>query len=155
MRVLQFAFDGHADNPHLPSNYVHNTVVYTGTHDNPTTRGWYEALPEEQQRRVWEYLRHPAGDAGEAAPALTELAWNSAAALAIAPLQDLLNLGDEARMNQPGRTEGNWHWRCTDAMLSPAVWQWLHDLTSAANRAPAVTSERIDGAHQSTGMLDG
>ena len=134
MRVLQFAFDDHGDNPHLPDNYVHNTVVYTGTHDNPTTRGWFEALPERERQTVWDYLRRPARDFGEAAPALIELAWNSAAALAMAPLQDLLNLSDEARMNQPGRIEGNWRWRCTEAMLSPAVWQWLHDLTLAANR---------------------
>ena len=127
MRVLQFAFDGKADNPHLPDNYAHNTVVYTGTHDNPTTRGWFEALPEGQRRNVSECLRRPALDIGDAAPALIELAWNSAAALAMTPLQDLLNLGDEARMNRPGRTEGNWCWRCTEAMLSPAVWQWLRD----------------------------
>jgi 4-alpha-glucanotransferase len=138
MRVLQFAFDGHGDNPHLPDNYAHNTVVYTGTHDNPTTRGWFAALPEWQRRNVWDYLRRPAGDGGEAAPALIAVAWHSAAALAIAPLQDLLNLGDEGRMNQPGRTEGNWRWRCTEAMLTPAVWQWLHDMTSAANRASGI-----------------
>ena len=57
MRILQFAFDGHPDNPHLPDNYVSNTVVYTGTHDNPTTRGWFEALPEEQRQNVWRYLK--------------------------------------------------------------------------------------------------
>ena len=148
MRVLQFAFDGQGDNPHLPDNYAHNTVVYTGTHDNPTTRGWFEALPERQQQNVWDYLRRPGGDSGEAAPALIEVAWKSAAALAMAPLQDLLDLGDEARMNQPGRIEGNWRWRCTEAMLSPAVWQWLHDVTSAANRAPGIAAERIDGGHQ-------
>ena len=118
MRVLQFAFDGMGDNPHSPANYAHNTVVYTGTHDNPTTHGWFEALPQRQQQNVWDYLRRPARDIGETAPALIELAWNSAAALAMTPLQDLLNLGDEARMNQPGRTEGNWCWRCTEAMRS-------------------------------------
>ena len=101
------------------------------------------------------YVKRPALDSAEAAPALTELAWNSTAALAMAPLQDLLNLGDEARMNRPGRTEGNWRWRCTEAMLSPVVWQWLHDLTSATNRTPAITPERADNVHQSTGMLDG
>src|SRR6516225_8140328 len=61
MRILQFAFDGHADNPYLPHNYVRNTVVYTGTHDNNTTRGWFEALPEDQKRNVWNYLKRPAG----------------------------------------------------------------------------------------------
>jgi 4-alpha-glucanotransferase len=155
MRVLQFAFDGHGDNPHLPDNYAPNTVVYTGTHDNPTTRFWFEALPERQRQNVWDYLRRPAGDVGEAAPALIELAWNSPAALAMTPLQDLLNLGEEARMNRPGRTEGNWRWRCTEAMPSPAIWQWLHDLTFSANRAPAIALKRIEGGHQSTGIVLG
>ena len=61
MRVLQFAFDGHSDNPHLPQNYVSNTVVYTGTHDNPTTRGWFEDLPDDQRQNLWKYLKRPAG----------------------------------------------------------------------------------------------
>jgi 4-alpha-glucanotransferase len=141
MRVLQFAFDGHSDNPHLPDNYLHNSVVYTGTHDNPTTRGWFDALPEQQRRNVWDYLRRSTGVIGEAAPALIEVAWTSTAALAIAPLQDVLNLGEEARMNQPGRTEGNWRWRCTEAMLDPAVWQWLHKVTLAANRCGPLSLE--------------
>jgi 4-alpha-glucanotransferase len=62
MRVLQFAFDGNSDNPHLPGNFVSNTVVYTGTHDNPTTRGWFEQLPDRQKQYFWSYLRLPAGD---------------------------------------------------------------------------------------------
>jgi 4-alpha-glucanotransferase len=82
---------------------------------------WFEALPEWQRRNVWDYLRRAGCHSGEAAPALIALAWHSPAALAIAPLQDLLNLGDEARMNQPGRTEGNWRWPCSEAMLTPAV----------------------------------
>ena len=65
-RVLQFAFDGPSENPHLPHNYVPNTVVYTGTHDNPTTRGWFEELPEGQ-RKLWSYLKRPAGKSGEVA----------------------------------------------------------------------------------------
>ena len=69
-RVLQFAFDGKADNPHLPDNYVPNTVVYTGTHDNPTTRGWYEELSDEQQQDVWSHLGRSGGAASEVAPAL-------------------------------------------------------------------------------------
>ena len=69
-RVLQFAFDGQLDNPHLPNNYVSNAVVYTGTHDNPTTRGWYEESSDSQRRKLWRYLNRPAGDEGEAAPEL-------------------------------------------------------------------------------------
>jgi 4-alpha-glucanotransferase len=135
MRVLQFAFDGKADNPYLPHNYVPNTVVYTGTHDNATTRGWYEELSDKQQQDVWSYLGRSAGAAPEVAPALMRLAWESVAALAIAPLQDVLNLGNEARMNAPGRAEGNWRWRCTEDMLSTRAFEWLRDLTNLSGRS--------------------
>jgi 4-alpha-glucanotransferase len=138
MRVLQFAFDGHSDNPYLPESYVPNTVVYTGTHDNNTTRGWFEESSDSQRQILWRYLRRPAGSSAEAAPALMHLAWSSTAALAMAPLQDLLNLGTEARMNVPGRAGGNWLWRCTDDMLSPAVFQRLRDLTETSNRTGAL-----------------
>ena len=137
-RVLQFAFDGHSDNPYLPHNYVNNSVVYTGTHDNPTTRGWLEELPDYQRRNLWEYAKRPYGESSEAAPALMSLAWSSVAALAMAPLQDLLNLGREARMNVPGRADGNWSWRCTEDMLSPAAFEWLRDLTRNSNRSGTV-----------------
>jgi 4-alpha-glucanotransferase len=136
MRVLQFAFDGKVDNPYLPHNYVPNTVVYTGTHDNPTTRGWYEELSDKQQQDVWSYLGRSGGAISEVAPALMRLAWESVAALAIAPLQDVLNLGNEARMNVPGRAEGNWRWRCTEEMLSTRPFEWLRDLTSMSGRSP-------------------
>jgi 4-alpha-glucanotransferase len=133
-RVLQFAFDGQQDNPHLPHNYVPNTVVYTGTHDNSTTRGWFEELPDRERQNVWSYLKRTAGEPAEIAWELIRLAWSSPAALAIVPLQDLLNLGAEARMNQPGRAEGNWRWRCTDDMLSEPIFQDLARLTKATNR---------------------
>jgi 4-alpha-glucanotransferase len=132
-RVLQFAFDGHADNVHLPENYVTNAVVYTGTHDNPTTRGWFEALPASQQQYLWQYLKRQRGSSDEAAPALIGVAWSSIAALAMAPLQDVLNLGSEARMNVPGRTDGNWRWRMPEA-LPDAAFELLGELTKASNR---------------------
>jgi len=135
-RVLQFAFDGKVDNPYLPHNYVPNTVVYTGTHDNPTTRGWYEELSDKQQQNVWSYLGRSGGGTSEVAPALMRLAWESVAALAIAPLQDVVNLGNEARMNVPGRAEGNWRWRCTEEMLSTRTFEWLRDLTNMSGRSP-------------------
>ncbi|HJY85857.1 MAG TPA: 4-alpha-glucanotransferase, partial [Candidatus Acidoferrales bacterium] len=136
-RVLQFAFDGHSDNPYLPSNYVANTAVYTGTHDNPTTRGWFEDLPDDQRRNLWEYLKRAGAQSQEAALALMSLAWSSVALLAMAPLQDLLNLGKEARMNVPGRAQGNWSWRCTEDMLSDSAFEWLRDLTRTSNRSKA------------------
>jgi len=142
MRVLQFAFDDHADNPHLPENYVTNTVVYTGTHDNPTARGWFEDLTAEQQERVWKRLGRQGGQSSEAARALIELAWSSQAALAMVPLQDILNLGREARMNVPGRAEGNWRWRSTNQMLSDAAFEWMRDLTKTAKRSRSSTTPR-------------
>jgi 4-alpha-glucanotransferase len=142
-RVLQFAFDGHADNPYLPHNYVGNTVVYTGTHDNPTTRGWYEDLPEAERGHLGRYGKRGRGTDVDAAQTLLDLAWSSAAALAIAPLQDVLNLGKEARMNQPGSARGNWRWRATDDQLSECALESLRDLTRATTRtepAMAVTA---------------
>jgi 4-alpha-glucanotransferase len=133
-RVLQFAFDGHADNPYLPNNFIPNTVVYTGTHDNDTTRGWYEELPDWQRKNLWNYLGRSTGEARDAAWELIRLAWSSKATLAIAPLQDLLNLGSEARMNVPGRADGNWRWRCTPEMLSEPAFQSLRDVTEKAGR---------------------
>ncbi len=133
-RVLQFAFDGASTNPYLPHNYVPNTVVYTATHDNNTTRGWFEGLADEPRRRVWQYLKQPAGESRDISAALMELAWSSEAALAMAPLQDLLNLGSDARMNVPGRAEGNWRWRCTEELLSAAAFDWLGQLTKKSNR---------------------
>jgi 4-alpha-glucanotransferase len=117
-KVLQFAFDGNPGYSHLPGNYSTNTVVYTGTHDNNTTRGWFESLPEPDRRRVWSYLNRGDGDSNRMAEELLRLAWSSVAALAIAPLQDLLNLGAEGRMNLPGSTDAHWRWRCTDEMLT-------------------------------------
>lgn len=133
-RVLQFAFDGNADNPHLLANYSTNTVVYTGTHDNDTTRGWFESLTETERRRVWRCLNRTEGDGREITGELLRVGWSSAAALAIAPLQDLLNLGSEARMNLPGTAEGNWRWRATEDMLNASAFEQLKDLTVTSNR---------------------
>jgi 4-alpha-glucanotransferase len=133
-RVLQFAFDGKPDNPHLPDNYDANTVVYTGTHDNATTREWFEQLTGRERANMWSHLNRPAGAMRDAAPELIRLAWSSRAAMAIAPLQDLLNLGREGRMNVPGRAEGNWRWRATRHMLAAPEFQWLKDLTNVTNR---------------------
>jgi 4-alpha-glucanotransferase len=134
-RVLQFAFSGDSNNPHLPDNYVPNTVVYTGTHDNDTTRGWFEGLTDPQRQDVWRCLRRPADDSVVAAPALMGLAWSSPAALAMAPLADLLNLGKEGRINVPGRAAGNWRWRVSDGMLSSSAFLWLRDLTESSRRS--------------------
>jgi 4-alpha-glucanotransferase len=133
-RVLQFAFDGDPRNPFLPSNYPVNTVAYTGTHDNDTTRGWYESLDDEQRQVVWKALDHCELPSDAVAWEFIHLVWSSESALAIAKLQDLLNLGTDSRMNLPGTAEGNWKWRCTPEMISLADWHRLRDLTENSNR---------------------
>jgi 4-alpha-glucanotransferase len=145
-RVLQFAFDGNSSNPYLPHNYTSNAVVYTGTHDNATSRGWYEELPPYHRQNLWHYLNSTQYGSREVAWDLMRLAWSSPAALAIAPLQDLLNLGAEARMNVPGRADGNWSWRCTEEFLSAADFQWLHDLTTSSNRLTTLLSPAVEMA---------
>jgi 4-alpha-glucanotransferase len=107
MRVLQFAFDGSPENPYLPHNHVANAIVYTGTHDNDTTVGWYASLDEKSRRNVDEYFGASHGEP----QTLIRAAFASVARLAIVPLQDLLALGSEARMNTPATTSGNWQWR--------------------------------------------
>jgi len=134
-KVLQFAFDGHADNPYLPHNFVTNAIAYTGTHDNAPSREWFEELPDYQRQNFWSYLKRAPGANGEAVPALMHLTWSSRAALAIAPLQDLLNLGAESRMNVPGRASGNWRWRCREDMLSLPAFEWLQELTETTTRS--------------------
>jgi 4-alpha-glucanotransferase len=134
IRVLQFAFDGNSQNPHLPRNFTPNTVAYTGTHDNPPSREWYEELPADRREDVRRYLGHGPADDQRVTWELIRLAWSSSAALAIAPLQDLLNLGAEARMNVPGRADGNWAWRATETMFADRVFQALSDLTLESDR---------------------
>ena len=113
-RVLQFAFDGHSDNPHLPENYVHNTVVYTGTHDNPTTRGWYEDLPETERRNLWRSReareRHQRGRRPRLVAAGVVVGGGPRDRAVAGRAQP----GEEARMNRPGTAEGNWRWRATE-----------------------------------------
>ena len=108
MKVLQFAFDGGADNPYLPHNHSAECVVYTGTHDNDTTLGWFEALPAPARGRVLDYLGRP----GEPMPwPVIRCALASVARLSVVPLQDVLALGSGHRMNTPGTSIGNWSWR--------------------------------------------
>jgi 4-alpha-glucanotransferase len=131
MRILQFAFDGKSDNPYLPHNFDFNTVVYTGTHDNDTTRGWYNNAPDHEKDHVRRYL---ARDGSDIAWDLIRTAWASVADYAIAPLQDVLDLGTEARMNYPGRSEGNWGWRYRKEMLREHHLDRLAELTELYGR---------------------
>jgi 4-alpha-glucanotransferase len=134
IRVFQFGFDGDPGNPHLPHNYGTNTVGYTGTHDNNTTRGWFESLSENVRFAARSYAGKAGAGNGEIAWDFIRSVWSSKCGLAIAPLQDLLNLGVEGRMNVPGVATGNWRWRCTDAMLKPSIFEQLGELTMSAGR---------------------
>jgi 4-alpha-glucanotransferase len=136
MRVMQFGFDGNPENPHLPHAWTNHTVAYTGTHDNNTTRGWFEALSDGPKQLVRNYFGWSSENNGGIAAALMRSAWPSAAGLTIAPLQDVLDLGAEARMNVPGRAQGNWQWRWVDSAASEQAFRWLAELTSTSGRAP-------------------
>jgi len=132
MKVLQFAFSDPA-NPYLPHNYTSTRwVVYTGTHDNDTTVGWFQSLDSATRDFVLKYL---ARDGQDIAWDFIRLAWQSVAVLAIVPLQDVLRLGSEARMNTPGRMAGNWSWRVPASMLTSQVADNLAELTLLYARA--------------------
>ena len=107
MRVLQFAF-AEDDHEYQPHHYARNTVVYTGTHDNDTTSGWWKTLDPAQKGRVRDYTG-PVGE--EIGWELMRTAYTSVADRAIVPVQDVFCLGTEARMNTPGQPAGNWNWR--------------------------------------------
>lgn len=126
MKVLQFAFAEGSDNPYLPHNYEKNSVVYTGTHDNDTTCGWYSKASEHERRHLKEYCQT---DDSEVNWALIRLALQSVADIAIIPFQDVLGLGSEARMNLPGTDEGNWEWRFTWEQVGPEPAKKLRDLS--------------------------
>ena len=124
MRIMQFGFSG-ADNPFLPHNYVTNCVAYTGTHDNDTACGWFESAPDDERKFALRYLR---SDGSDFAWDLIRGIWSSVAVYAIAPMQDVLSLGPEARMNYPSRLGGNWEWRMTEADMSEAAAERLREL---------------------------
>jgi 4-alpha-glucanotransferase len=112
MKVLQFAFgEACGRNPYLPHNHTHRSVVYTGTHDNDTTNGWWKSLDKAAQSRVKKYFGIKSGS--EVLSAMMRAAMTSVADVAIIPMQDVLGLGSEARMNTPSHTDGNWEWRMT------------------------------------------
>jgi 4-alpha-glucanotransferase len=131
MRILQFAFGDRAENRFLPHNYDLNTVVYTGTHDNDTTWGWFRSATEGERDHVRRYL---ARDGSDAAWDMMRAAWASVAYYAIAPLQDVLNLGNEARMNFPGKPQGNWAWRFQADQLNPWILDRLAEMTDIYGR---------------------
>ncbi len=141
MAVLQFAWGGDAASIYLPHNHTRNLLVYTGTHDNDTTRGWWRALDEHTRSHVQQYL----GVCGD------DIAWDfiravlmSVADTAIIPMQDVLSLGTEARINLPGRAMRNWGWRLLPDQLNSALAQRLGQLTSLCGRERLAVDEHRD-----------
>jgi 4-alpha-glucanotransferase len=148
MRVLQFAFaDELPHNPHKPYNFVRNCVVYTGTHDNDTTAGWFAAGDRNGQlRREREFaLRYMGSDGTHAVWDFIRLALASAADAAILPMQDILELGSEARMNLPGTVGNNWRWRMREAQLKPDLSSRLRDMSLIYGRMPRKRPAAVAG----------
>ncbi len=131
MKVLLFAFGGDADNVYLPHNYERHCVVYTGTHDNDTAMGWLASASDEERHHARTYL---GTDGHDFAWDLIRLGQSSVADTFIAPMQDLLSLGSEARMNFPGRATGNWTWRVPNDVVNEALAERLRMLTETYGR---------------------
>ncbi len=134
MKILQFAFGSDPANPFLPFNFPRNCVVYTGTHDNDTTVGWFNNRPDWERDAILRYLGHLSPDGIHWD--LIRLAYSSVANLAILPVQDLLGLGEESRMNFPGTAEGNWEWRYRSGALSDELSDRLKTMVHTYGRAP-------------------
>ena len=148
MKVLHFAFDGRSSNPFLPHNYPPGCVVYTGTHDNDTTLGWYQKESEKVRDQVRRYL---ARDGHDICWDLVRLAYASVASMAVAPLQDIMKLGSEARMNFPSVPEGNWQWRFRASMLSEEIRGRLLELALLYGRTEQPEPEAPVGQPGPTG----
>lgn len=138
MKVLQFAFDGQRSNPYLPHNYRNaNCLVYTGTHDNNTSNGWFygRETSEVTKQAILDYMNLSNRD--EFHWQFIRLAMQSIACLAMFPVQDILGYDERFRMNTPGRAEGNWRWRLTPGVLTPEISRQLLHLTVLSNRRPS------------------
>ncbi len=130
MKILQFAFDSGPDNAYLPHNFIKNCVVYTGTHDNDTTLGWYNKLTTQHKKSVDDYINSN----DDICWRMIKLAWNSKANIAIAPLQDFLCLDSNSRMNVPGKADGNWEWRFLKNSLDDFLAKKIRNITWDSQR---------------------
>jgi len=139
MKVLQDAFRGDDTHEFLPHRYPVHCVAFTGTHDNDTSAGWYDRAPAAERMFARRYLKW---DGHDPATAFIRAVWESVAVFAIAPLQDFLRLGGEARMNTPATTKGNWQWRVRSEALSPALADEIRDLNRMMGRASQTPDSR-------------
>ncbi len=138
MKILQFAFDGNVENSFLPYNYdTQNSVVYTGTHDNDTTIGWFlsKQLSDSQRRELLNFCNRNQDDSAIHRD-LIYLGLSSISRYAIFPLQDILGFGNDCKMNSPGSKEGNWAWRCAPRFLTDEIALWLHAQCKLFGRCP-------------------
>ena len=135
MKILQFAFDSREESDYLPHNYVRNSIVYTGTHDNQTTVGWYEMLDKHDKTFAEKYLDiSEEKTAKEAVWTFIRAALSSVSDTAIIPMQDYLELGDEARMNTPSTVGSNWKWRMNSTDLNSDLAEKIKKLTQMYGR---------------------
>lgn len=142
MKVLQFAFDGSEDSSYLPYKYDHNCVVYTGTHDNETTKGWLENLQGHDLKFVREYINCYEQPVNDCVWALIRTALSSVADLAVIPIQDYLCLGNEARMNAPSTFGDNWKWRLTANQISETTLYHMREVTRIYGRLAKASEEK-------------
>ncbi|MGI6118019.1 MAG: 4-alpha-glucanotransferase [Bilifractor sp.] len=136
MKVLQFAFDWSESSDYLPYRHIHNCVVYTGTHDNPTTRAWIESISDHDRDYTRRYINSIFTDYGQFVWDFIREAQRSVADLCIIPIQDYLVLGNEARMNTPGTAQGNWQWRTVPGQLSEELAKSIREMTKLYGRLP-------------------
>ncbi|WP_051305660.1 4-alpha-glucanotransferase [Desulfogranum mediterraneum] len=143
MKILLFAFDGSPQNTYLPHNLESNCVIYTGTHDNDTSVGWLLSpkVTAADKERAKRYANHPDSHAGTFHRDMIHLAYSSVANLAIIPMQDILGFGNDCRTNTPGTVAGNWQWRCAARFITPALADWLQELTAFFARTPGKFQE--------------
>jgi 4-alpha-glucanotransferase len=140
MKVLQFGFSGNLDeNAYFPRNHEENCVVYTGTHDNNTTRGWYEHEATKNEKHEINVYLHREVTADTVSREFVDIAMHSPARMAVIPVQDILNLPAEYRMNWPGRGEGNWEWRLQRGQLTDETATALRQVTEQSGRAGSQT----------------
>jgi 4-alpha-glucanotransferase len=144
MKVLQFAWGSDGADPFLPQNYDKNCVVYTGTHDNDTTQGWYRTTSEKERDYLRRYLRV---DGNDVTWDMMRLAMMSCANRAIVPLQDCMNLGSEARMNTPATSSGNWTWRFRSDQLGDSIKAGLAEMAELYGRAYVASGNRPASPH--------
>lgn len=138
MRVFAFALDGEASQ-HIPYRYPHNTVAYSGTHDNNTLLGFFMALPDEKRAAYYRYCRYYGEDLHEGCRAAIETLYASHAGLLILPIQDLLLYGEDTRFNTPGRAEGNWAYRVTREQMASIDCDYFAQLAARYGRSPSVS----------------